>query len=125
MYKSVKQCSQTALITNLTLCYMLYNSWVVSVCNPTRLDSVPAAEGYFLVRPDPSGAAAEIVSEFNAPEKGRNGIANAIVSTAMRGKNFCWRYIGFSSQMRTNLVARLVHWVGKGRLLLSGSIVLK
>ena len=34
---------------------------------PLRLDSVPAAEGDFLVRPDHSGAAAEIVSEFNAP----------------------------------------------------------
>ena len=55
---------------------------------PLGLDSVPAAEGDFLVRPDHSGAAAEIVSEFNAPGR-ENRNDNAIVTTAMRGKNSC------------------------------------
>ena len=35
----------------------------------TCLDSVPAAEGDLLVRPDHPGAAAEIVSKFYASEK--------------------------------------------------------
>ena len=38
----------------------------------TCLDSVPAAEGDLLVRPDHSGAAAEIVSKFHASETKRN-----------------------------------------------------
>ena len=63
--------------------YYYYYSWVVSI--PTCLDSVPAAEGYFLVRPDHSRAAAEIVPEFHAPErKKRND--NEIVSTSKRGE---------------------------------------
>ena len=53
---------------------------------PTRLDSVPAAEGDLLVRPDHSGAAAEIVSEFNAPEREKIRNANAIVTTTKRGE---------------------------------------